>query len=123
MLLFYTSRIYEGSKKATGWSKLLHNWPFNTFAWLCGTIGLILTGIFCFAAFEVAFLIAFVLCLVFLWYAIIHKKAIEKKIILALYRDCPEIFDEDEAENLKRDTKGGINEVIVTFKKRHNNYI
>lgn len=102
---------------------LLHNWPFNLLSWLCGTIGLLLTGVFCFAAFEVEFLIGFLMCLAFLWYAIVHKKLLERKIVLALYRDCPGIFNKDELSKLKKGTKDDIKDVVRTFKNKHNSFI
>lgn len=119
MLVFYSYKKYEGSKKATGYSMLLHNWPFTWLSWLCGTIGLFISGVMCFGAFEIEFLIAFLMCLAFLWYAIVHKKLLEKKIVLALYRDCPDIFNKEELSKLKKGTKEDIRDVVKALKERN----
>ena len=56
-------------------------------------------------------------------YAFLHKGMLEKAIIKYLYRNCPEIFNEDELAKLNDGTKEGFKDVVKSFKNRNERFI
>lgn len=123
MYLSFTSKKYEGSKKATHSSALLHAYPINIIAWAYGIIGTFFFGMLFYADHKISFFLLFIVGVISLLYALFHKSFLEKRIIKSLASDCPDYLTKEELEMVNSADKKNIKKALKLFKERNNKYI
>ena len=114
---------YPSSKKASICSSFLYSWPLNIVSWVFGPLGVLLYGFLAIRVGGFGFVAMTIFSIVLAAYAFLHKGMLEKAIIKYLYRDCPEIFNEDELAKLNEGTREGLKDVVKSFKNRNERFI